>query len=288
MAALTDARVAAPATVDEALRELARPGREAVPLAGGTWIMRAALRGEEHRPHYVLLRGIAELSRVSDGEPQRIGALATHSRIGALAAGSGPLGALAEAARRSAFPAIRNVATLGGNLGSAPFPEADLVPALLASDATVELAGANGRTTIDVAAYLRSRPERPHGELITAVEVPAPAGRRSWFERLTVRSAGEYAIVSVAVSLDVVGGGEIRDARVAVGAVEDVARRVGPAEEVLRGRQTDAAAGEAAGEAAASVLTARDGLDAPAWYRLAVLPHLVGRAVARIGAAREG
>lgn len=280
-------RVVAAATVEEAVRELARLGEEGAPLAGGTWIMRAPLRGEEHRAQYVLLRGLPELSRVSDGATARIGALATHSSIGAVAAGTEPLGALAEAARRSAFPAIRNVATLGGNLDAAPFPEADLVPALLAADATVELAGVDGRTTMDVAAYLRSRAARPHGELITAVDVPAPAGRQSWFERLTVRSAGEYALASVAVSLDMGPGGEVHDARVAVGAVEDLARRVGPAEDVLRGRQADRAAGEAAGEAAASVLTARDGLDAPAWYRLAVLPHVVGRVVARIGASRE-
>jgi carbon-monoxide dehydrogenase medium subunit len=287
LAGSREPRVTAAATVDEAVGELARLEEDGAPLAGGTWIMRASLRGEEHRAHYVLLREVAELSRISNGSTCRIGALATHSSIGALRAGTGPLGALAEAARRSAFPAIRNVATLGGNLRAAPFPEADLVPALLAVDATVQLATAEGRTAMDVASYLRSRAARPHGELITRVDVPVTACRRSWFERLTVRSGGEYAIASVAVSVDVGAGGEVHDARVAVGGVEDVARRVGPAEEVLHGRRADAAAGEAAGEAAVSVLKARDGLDAPAWYRLAVLPHLMGRVVAQLGAAEK-
>jgi carbon-monoxide dehydrogenase medium subunit len=288
VAAPREPRVTAAATVDEAVGELARLDGEGAPMAGGTWIMRASLRGEAHRAHYVLLRDVAELSRISNGATCRIGALATHSDIGALGAGTGPLGALAEAARRSAFPAIRNVATLGGNLGAAPFPEADLVPALLAVDATVQLASAEGRTTMDVASYLRSRAARPNGELITGVDIPAPAGRRSWFGRLTVRNGGEYAIASVAVSLDVGPGGEVHEARVAVGGIDDVARRVGPAEDVLRGREPDGVAGMAAGDAAALVLPARDGLDAPAWYRLAVLPHLLGRVVARLGATGKG
>jgi carbon-monoxide dehydrogenase medium subunit len=159
---------------------------------------------------------------------------------------------------------VRNVATLGGNL-AAPFPEADLVPPLLAADAVVELATGDA---IGIEDWVRG--DRPAGALIVAARVPTPPGRRAWFERLTVRAGAEYSVASVAVSVDIEDG-----ARVAVGAVEERPRRVPEAEAAL-------VAGDDAGRAAANALTGRDGLDAPGWYRLEVLPALVARAVAAL------
>ncbi len=243
---------------------MASLGDDVAVLAGGTWLMREAAR----RPHYVSLQRLEDLRAIeTDGENVRIGALATHTDIAAIERGAGPLGALAEAARRAAVPALRKVATLGGNLAP-PVPEADLVPPLLAAGATLKLA--TGEVGID--AWVQG--ERPAGALIVAVDVPAPRTRRSWFERLTVRGGAEYSIVSVAVSADA------ETVRVAVGAVGETPTRVEAAEAVLA---ADRAAGEEAGRAAAESLAGRDGLDAPGWYRLEVLPALLARAVIRLG-----
>ena len=264
---------------------LGQLGEEGAVLGGGTWILRAPLRGEPLARDYVATRGIAEMADVSYADATRIGALATHTEIAATESGVGALGALAEAARRSAFPAVRHVATIAGNLAARPFPEADLVPALLACEAVIELAGPTGRERLDAAEYLATRDRRPEGELIVAVSVPARAGRRAWFERLTVRHAAEYSLASVAVSLDVGADDVVTDARVAVGAVEEVARRVDAAESILRGNPLGALPGEEAGQAAAEALEPRDGLDAPGWYRRAVLPVLLARVAARMAAA---
>jgi carbon-monoxide dehydrogenase medium subunit len=272
-------------TVDEAVAALDRFGAEGDVLGGGTWILRAPLRGMPHKRHYVALRDVAELAGTAPGDPVQLGALVTHAELGELERGTGPLGALAEAARRSAFPAVRNVATLAGNLAARPFPEADLVPPLLAGEATLEIARADGRERLDVAAYLAGRDERPAGELIVGVSVPAHPGRRSWFERLTVRHAAEYSLASVALSLDVDADGTVSEARVAVGSVEAVARRVPDAEAVLRGSPLAALPAADAGRAAAAALQARDGPGAPGWYRLAVLPELFARAAARLAEA---
>jgi carbon-monoxide dehydrogenase medium subunit len=175
---------------------------------------------------------------------------------------------------------VRNVATLGGNL-AAPFPEADLLPPLLAAAATLEVAGSDAQHEIDVEAWLAG--ERPASALIVAARVPAPPGRRAWFERLTVRAGAEYSLASVAVSVDATADGTVGAARVAVGAVQERPTRVAAAEAALAGLTLDRVAGEAAGRAAADTLTGRDGLDAPGWYRLEVLPALVARAVARLG-----
>jgi carbon-monoxide dehydrogenase medium subunit len=273
----TVSQIHEPVTVGEAVALLDSLGEQAAPLAGATWVMREAAR----KSHYVSLRRLQTLRAIERGVDEvRVGALATHDEIGGIEPGTGPLGALAEAARRSAFPAVRSVATLGGNI-AAPFPEADLLPALLAASATLELALPSGPVSIDIGA------ERPAGALIVAARVPAPPGRQAWFERVTVRRGAEYSIVSVAVSVDLEDA-TVAAARVAVGAVQDAPCRVPAAERQLEGRSLDRAAGEDAGRAAARSLNARDGLDAPAWYRLEVLPALVARAVTRLAQQWKG
>ncbi len=275
-----------PASVGEAVAELARLGAEGAPLAGCTWIMRAPARGERLRSAYVSLQDLDELLAVVPGDPTVLGARVTHAGLAALDDGAGPLGALAEAARRSANLAIRNVATLGGNLCAAPFAAADLVPALLVAEAAVRVASPPGELELPVADYLATRGSREPGELVVALAVPAPPNRRSWYERLTVRGSGEYPIVGVAVSVDLDREGRAASARVAVGGVEEAARRCPAAEAALSGRLLDAAAGGEAGGAAAAELKARDGVDAPGWYRLAVLPSLVRRVVERLAEGR--
>ncbi len=269
-----------PATVEESVHLLEAIGDGGDLLAGGTWVMRdAAPRGE-----YVALRRIAALRGVTtDAGEVRIGAMTTHAELAALDDGGPALAGLVEAARRSAFPAVRNVATLGGNL-AAPFPEADLVPPLLAARATLEIATPAGARDVAVAEWVTG--PRPPRALIVAARVAVPGGRRAWFERLTVRAAAEYSLVSAAVSVDVAGDGTIAAARVAVGAAEPAPRLVPEAGAALLGRRPDTEAGEAAGRAAEESLTGRDGLDAPGWYRIAVLPTLLGRALARLGDAR--
>jgi len=266
-------------SVEEALEELDR-SPEAALLGGGTWIMRAPLRGEPFAPRYVGLDGIAALRLIESRDGAiAVGAAVTHAQLAA-ANGSPAFAAIATAARLSAFPAVRSVATVAGNICALGFPEADLVPALLAADATAEVASRAGVDRVPLEAYLAGRGDRPAGEIITAVTVPAPAGRRSGFARLTVRGGGEYAIASVAVSVDAAADGAVRSARVAVGGVEERARSLPAAAEALVGSSLDADAVARAGAAAAAACHSREGLDAPAWYRTAVLPGLVRRAIA--------
>lgn len=234
--------------------------------------MRAGLRREPFKRTYVALRDVPELRVLERGDPTVLGAHLTHADLAQLDRSGGSLGALAEAARGSAVPTVRTVATLGGNLCARGFAEAELATALLALDAEVELVSAAASERLDLGEFLAARDERPAGELLARVHVPAPAERRSWFERLMVLGANEYPIAAVAVALGQGG------ARVAVCGVEALPRRSPAAEAVL---DADPEAGEEAGLAAAGELEGRDDVRAPGWYRLAVLPAIVRRAVER-------
>ncbi|MBW0088926.1 FAD binding domain-containing protein [Pseudonocardia sp. KRD-184] len=263
-------RVEVAGLVEEAVRRLAELGPDGAALAGGTWLMRSpTLPGT-----FVSLHRIAELRGVSAGT---WGALTTHAELAATPLPPA-LRALGTAARTSAFPQVRNVATLGGNLNARGFAEADLVPALLALDATVEVASAAGRRRIGVEEHLRAAHDP--AALLVSVTAAAPAGRRSGYGRLTVRGGGEYSLASVAISADVDAAGAVSAVRVAVGSVEARARRCPEAEAALAGTTLDESAARAAGRAAAAVLTSRDDLLAPAWYRLEVLPAVFARAAA--------
>ncbi|GAA5127773.1 FAD binding domain-containing protein [Haloechinothrix salitolerans] len=265
----------------EAAAMLADLGEAGEAIAGGTWIMRAPDRDVPAHRQYVVLKHVPELFGVSVADSVDIGAMTTHTELGGIEAGPA-LSGIRQAARESAFPQVRNVATVGGNIRAIGFAEADLVPAMLAARARLELTSPTGTSEEDIGDYLATRHSRPAGELIGRVRVPAPKGRASAFERLTVRATGEYPIVNVAVSVDI-DDSVVRDARIAVGSVEPVAKLCVSASQALIGhRLGDSAAVDAAGVEAAGELTSREGLDAPGWYRLAVLPALIRRAIARI------
>jgi carbon-monoxide dehydrogenase medium subunit len=104
-------------TLDDAVAALAERGRDGAPLAGATWIMRASLREERHDLSYVAISKIASLRELSVGERElSIGACVTHAEIARELTSVPDCRALALAASDAANPAIRQVATIGGNL----------------------------------------------------------------------------------------------------------------------------------------------------------------------------
>lgn len=262
-----------------ALAALAERGTEGAPFAGGTWIMRAPLRHERTRSAYVALGRVPELGRIEIGDDHvAVGAGVTHARLAAGLAGLPDLRALAEAAGRSANPAIRQVATIGGNLSTPDFAAADLIPALLCLGTEVEIASSTSVERLSLEDFLALRSDLLAGCLLTRIVVPRSLVR-SAHARLPLRKAGDYpvAILSIAVTRD--RDGRVDTARVAVGAVEPVARRWSALEEALAGAALDATTAERAAADLSGVFIGREGVEAPGWYRVAVLPALVRRAV---------
>lgn len=269
-------------SLDDAVDALAERGADGAPFAGGTWIMRAPLRHERRSPAYVALGRVAEIGRIAVGEEHAtIGAGVTHAGLAAGLTGFTDLRGLAEAAGRSANPAVRRAATLGGNLATPDFAAADLVPALLCLEAEVEVASRAGVERLALQDFLAVRSVLPPGHLLTRVRVPRSPVRTA-HARLPLRKAGDYpvAILSLAVTCDATG--RVVRARAAVGSVEPVARRWPAFEDALVGAPLEAASAERAATEHAGAFAGRDGVEAPGWYRVAVLPALARRAVAAL------
>ncbi|WP_245350398.1 FAD binding domain-containing protein [Bradyrhizobium sp. UFLA03-84] len=259
-------------------------GAAGSPLAGGTWIMRSPIRHEPLRPHYVAIGRIAELTAIRIGsDAVEIGAAVTHAALAAALADLPEFAGLAAAAGRSANPAIRAMATIGGNLAASDFAAADCVPALLCLDAEVEISGRDGCERISLAHFLEVRSTLASGRLLTRIIV-ARTERRTAHIRLPLRRSGDYPVAIVSLSVRVDAANRINVARIAVGSVESSARRWPRLEAALLGRPLDAAEAARIAAELSDEFTGRDSVDAPAWYRVSVLPGLVRRAaIAALG-----
>jgi carbon-monoxide dehydrogenase medium subunit len=183
-------------------------------------------------------------------------------------------------------PAIRNLATVGGNLCNGS-PAADLPPVLLALDAEVGIAGPDGERRLPLEAFFRGPGHTAlrAGELLTWVEFPRQ--RPPWpirYERLDVRRAMDIAIAGAALSIRRDGGG-IGEARVALGAVAPTPLRAREAEAVLVAEGLTAAAIERAAELAMATARPISDIRATAEYRWEMVGTLVRRG---LQALRDG
>ena len=144
---------------------------------------------------------------------------------------------LKAAARTIGGVQIQNRGTVAGNVCNAS-PAADGLPNLMALDARVELASADGRREIPVGEFVigNRRTVRRPDELVTAILVPEPtATARSTFLKLGSRAYLVISIAMVAAVVDVGGDGRVARARIVVGACSEVPARIEAAEARLVG-----------------------------------------------------
>lgn len=271
-----------PRSVEEALLLLEENPGDGRIIAGGTWLMRAGIRGERLPAKLVSLERIensAAVARRDNG--WRLGPMVTHDAVARRLEPTAALTALVQAASRSANPGVRRLATVGGNLATTDFAAADIVPALIALDASVMVVDKRGTRTLRVEDFVRERSALSSNYVIGGVDIEDDGGL-SAHARLTMRRAGEYPVAIVSVAAKFSGDRLIEQLRIAIGSVERTPRRWRDLERQLVGAALDLTAIEAAAAANLAALTPRSGADAPPWYRLEVLPHLVRTAFADI------
>jgi carbon-monoxide dehydrogenase medium subunit len=144
---------------------------------------------------------------------------------------------MAEAIALVGHRQTRNRGTLGGSLCHLD-PSAELVSVAAALDATVTVAGPNGRREIAFADFPVAfmTPAIEPNELLTAVRFPAwPKGHGFAFIEFA-RRHGDFAIVSAAALLVEDGAGNIQRARVIIGGMGTVPIRAVELEQALIGQ----------------------------------------------------
>lgn len=232
-------------------------GPDVFVLGGGTLLMRQM----NYAPHTVsrllLVTDPAMRQVTFSGSRISIGASVTLADI----ADVPDLAFLASAAHAVGGPAIRNMATVGGNL-FAPAPFGDFATALLAAGAEVVMA--DGRTE-PLDNLLAARAMGSWG-LVCAVTVPRIGPKDFRFRKVSRTKPKGVAIMTIAAHLPMAGG-RYGDVKIAFGAMGPRPLRARAAESALRGATPGGQGVKDALRVALDGLDPRDDAIATAWYR---------------------
>lgn len=253
--------------------------RQALLIAGGTLVMRDVNEGR-------LTEGT--LLRVTDPAFRQINAGGARVEIGAgvtmaMVIANRDLAYLHAAARAIGGPAIRTMATIGGNL-FAETPYGDFTVALLALGAEVVVqAGYGSGRAVPLEDFLAGRERGGPGQaqgLVTAVQFTRPQNPSEFlFRKISRVKPKGISVLSIAAHLPM-SGGRLVQPRIAYGAMAPVPMRARGVERALDGKPLDQTAIQAAKQAALEGTRPATDAIASDWYRREILPVHLGRLLA--------
>lgn len=269
------------ATVDEAVSLLAQHKGQARVIAGGTDLL-VLMKKRRLAPRYLInVKPIRNLDyiRFSPQSGLVIGALACLQSIANSAVVKGRFDLLATACNKIGTPQVRNMGTIGGNIGTGG-PSQDSIPALLVLGAKLRLVSTDGERMLPVEDCFLAPFQTAIGEteLLTEIQIPVPppksAGSYRWLTKLT---AVDETLVGVAVLLvvDPKDNSICQDIRIGLGSVAPVPFRAKRAEELLRGEKLETRTIEQVAETAAAETRPRS----QAGYRREMTALLVAEAI---------
>ncbi|MCM2449271.1 molybdopterin cofactor-binding domain-containing protein [Agrobacterium vitis] len=204
--------VLAPKTLDLAIAEAQQPGARIV--AGATALQLEWAKGLTTPERMISLSLLSpELSGIAQvGGHVRIGAMTTLADLLASRDVAMALPLLHAAVTKVASPAVRTLATLGGNIAGRA---GCLLPALLALDAGLEFAGYPQGFSVSLENWLADAPQ-PAAILTAILIAPQEPQERFTFRKIGLRAAFSPSIINVAGRL-IVGRSGADAVRFAVG-----------------------------------------------------------------------
>lgn len=262
----------APVSLKEAISLLTKHGKNARIIAAGTDLL-LQIRAKQIKPQYVIdITGIPELDYVSYDRQHglRIGALTTVRTLQRSAEVRERYPIISQATSQMASVAIRNVATIGGNLCNAA-PSADSAPSLIALSARARIIGPDKERIVLLEDFFTGPGQTvlEEGEILTEIQIPATVpGTRGRYIKHAIRGSVDMAIVGVAVVIVIEPSDKIcQDIRIALGAVAPTPVRAFTAEEVIRGKQINEDLIARAAQVASDGINPRPGVRASTGYK---------------------
>ena len=136
------------------------------------------------------------------------------------------------------------------NCGCYSVNASDLSPVMVMADAVIHTSkGRDVKAEDFFCTKLKAYANLEPGELITEVSIPKKEGWKTGYQKLRLRPAIDFAIISLAWGVKM-NAGVIEDARLVLGAVAPVPVRLSKVEAYLKGRKPDAETAETAAEMA--------------------------------------
>ncbi len=279
----------APTSLDETCALLREHGGDAKLLAGGTALVMWLRMGLLSPGLVIDLERVPGLDGIAydPADGLRIGAGVKHRDLELCPQVQEHYPLLRETFCKVAQPRIRLMATVGGNLSHGD-PLTDPGAAFIALDATVTLRSSRGERTLPVEDFFVDYYETAlePDEILTAIQVPPPAGPAWSHIKFTPRSEEDFATVGVAVTMNGAGS-RCDDVRIALNSVGATIFRARAAEDVLRGREITPSVLEEAGAAAAEASDPIEDVRGSSEYKRELVAVFVRRAVEQ-AAARLG
>ncbi len=211
-----------PETLMDATALLAEASENAFVLAGGTDLL-VRMQSDDFKADLVVdIKSIAGMGEVTETEDAFvIGAAVPCAALGEHEALTAAWPGVVEAANLIGSTQVQGRCTVSGNLCNAS-PAADSVPALVAANAKVRIAGPGGTreaAVLDIPTG-PGKTSLAKGEIIESVILPKPTARSGdAYLRFTPRTEMDIAVVGAGVSLSLDDDGVVKSARVALGAV---------------------------------------------------------------------
>jgi carbon-monoxide dehydrogenase medium subunit len=279
----------APNTIDEALTLIAANPDDAKILAGGHSLIPAMKLRLAQPAMLVDIGRIKDLSYIrEEGDQIRIGAMTTHYQLESSALLKRICPLLPECASHIGDVQVRNKGTIGGSVAHSD-PAGDWPAAIIALGAEMVAVGKNGERTIKAGDFFVDllTTALSAGEILREIRIRKPVGRFGHAYQKVRHPASGFAVVGVAVALQIAANGSCESASVGITGVASKAYRAAAVEQALQGQQLNDQTIEAAAAHATDEVDANSDLYASEDYRRHLAQVHTKRAVqaARAGAS---
>jgi CO/xanthine dehydrogenase FAD-binding subunit len=217
-----------PQSLKEALQY--RDQYDVIPYGGGTDLMIDARTDV----NYLFLHKVPELRTIrADSDQIYLGASCTFTQVA-----EHPLcpPILKEAIWGIAAPAIRNLGTIGGNIGNGS-AKADSALIFFVTDAKLRLTSKSGERIVPITAFYlgRKKLDLKRDELITEIIMPKAGLTNYYYQKIGARKALAISRAAFAGILDIQDG-MIKNCATAFGAVSDIIIRRPELDGILIGK----------------------------------------------------
>jgi CO/xanthine dehydrogenase FAD-binding subunit len=279
-----------PESVEDALALLSKYNGKSKIMAGGTDLI-LQIRNKALKPGYVIdITRIPDLDYITFDDQQglRIGALTTIRALEKSVELQKKYPIISQAAGQLGSVAIRNVATIGGNLCNA-LPSAETAQVLVALSAQGRSIRPGGERTSPLEGFFTGVGEtilKPN-ELLLEIIVPRLEPNTSGlYIKHSARGSIDLAIVNIAVVMTMEPDQKVcKDARIVLGAVAPTPLRAKKAETVLKGKKIDGALIDRAAQVASDEARPREGSIRGSFeYKKEMVRVLTARAIREVTA----
>jgi aerobic carbon-monoxide dehydrogenase medium subunit len=258
-----------PATLDEAISLLAADPDGAKVIAGGHSLIPAMKLRLAQPQTLVDIARIKSLSYIrEEGNQILIGATTTHYEIESsdLLKGICPL--LPACAKSIGDVQVRNKGTIGGSIAHSD-PAADWPAAVLALNADLVLVGPGGERAVRAAEFFVSlfTTDIQPGEILREIRIAKPSGRFGQAYQKVPHPASGFAVVGIAVHLELNDDNSCKAAQIGVTGVALKAYRAQAVESALAGSNLDEQTIASAAEHVCDGVDANNDLYASGEYR---------------------